>query len=30
MSVVGLVYLLLNLLVARLARWLEVGTRIPH
>jgi polar amino acid transport system permease protein len=30
MSVVGLVYLLLNLLVARLARWLEVATRIPR
>lgn len=30
MSVVGIVYLLLNLLVARLARWLEVVTRIPR
>ena len=30
MSAVGLVYLLLNLLVARLARWLELATRIPR
>ncbi|MCC6193299.1 MAG: amino acid ABC transporter permease [Burkholderiales bacterium] len=30
MTVVGVVYLLLNLLVARLARWLEVATRIPR
>jgi len=27
---VGIVYLLLNLLVARLARWLEIATRIPR
>ena len=30
MSAVGLVYLLLNMLIARLARWLEVATRIPR
>jgi polar amino acid transport system permease protein len=30
MTAVGVVYLLLNLLVARLARWLEIATRIPR
>ncbi len=30
MTAVGGLYLLLNLMVGRLARWLEVATRIPH
>ena len=30
MTCVGVLYLVLNLLVGRLARWLEVATRTPH
>jgi ABC-type amino acid transport system permease subunit len=30
MTAVGVIYLLLNFIVGRLARWLEIATRIPR